>query len=827
MLGRTYGRYRTVAPIGEGGMATVWRAVDPLLERDVALKLLSPPLARSPEARRRFRREADVAQLLDHPAIAPVFDSGETDTDAWLAMALVDGETLAQRMGRGLVPVNECVDVAAILASALGYAHARGVLHRDLSTRNVMLARDGRVFLLDFGLAKLEGASSLTRSAGVPGTLLYMAPEVLCGGAADPRSDLYSLSAVLYELVTGTPPHHDDAPESLIYAKLNTTPRPANELRPDAPPALVHLLARTLARDPAARPADAEEFLGELKGPHGPEPTEPSGARSAGELLAEGHSVIYLGVPPFEVPVADQSQLGELATSLADALRRRLGSLRRLHVLQVRAPLEPDGDVLKWATLHGANLVIVGRLGRRGAHARVECTLFDPVGHVSLAGETVEGSWFDAFDLEDRLVACARRLLPVLHDDLAEPNAQPTPAAADDDRLAQARRYLQRHDHEPSVDAAMGLLERLAAARPERAEFHAALAHAYLAKHALTRQRAWEERAASSVHRARELEPGSPEVQLAIAELKAATGHGAEAAELFRSALEQDPERFDGWLGLARLPATHAEFEQAEAACRRAIALRPRDWRGYSTLGTIYYRQGRYAQAVPPWRRVLRLSPEHARAASNMAVALYQLDRVEESEVMFRRSLALEPNAATYANLGTCLYAQHRFKEALAALERACELRQADARFWGYLGAAARQVAGAEERSRRAFERAIGLMRESLDRNPEDGESWAIFAAWLAAQGQGAEARDAITRALALAPRDVRCMTEAVHTFTLLGEQDRALDFLEQALAAGYGTREVERSIELQPLRGHERYRNLLARAAEFRGEIPRAPSGG
>jgi predicted Ser/Thr protein kinase len=409
MLGRTYGRYRTVAPIGEGGMATVWRAVDPLLERDVALKLLSPPLARSPEARRRFRREADVAQLLDHPAIAPVFDSGESDTDAWLAMALVDGETLAQRMGRGLVPVNECVDIAAILASALGYAHARGVLHRDLSTRNVMLARDGRVFLLDFGLAKLEGASSLTRSASVPGTLLYMAPEVLCGGAADPRSDLYSLSAVLYELVTGTPPHPDDAPESLIYAKLNTTPRPANELRPDAPPALVRLLARTLDRDPAARPADAEEFLGDLRGPHGPEPTEPSGARSAGELLAEGQSVIYLGVPPFEVQVADQVQLAELATSLADALRRRLGSLRRLHVLQVRAPLEPDGDVLKWATLHGANLVIVGRLGRRGAHARVECTLLDPVGRVSLAGETVEGSWFDAFALEDRLVACCSR----------------------------------------------------------------------------------------------------------------------------------------------------------------------------------------------------------------------------------------------------------------------------------------------------------------------------------------------------------------------------------------------------------------------------------
>ena len=821
MIGRTLGRYRIVARLGEGGMSTVWRAEDPLLDRRVALKVLSPALSESPEARRRFQREGELAQLLDHPAIVPVLDSSESDGLAWLVMSLVEGETLAERMQKGLLPVVESRDIAAVIAAALGYAHARGILHRDVSPRNIMQAVDGRVFLMDFGLALVEGASRVTRSGVAPGTLAYMAPEALSGSGADPRSDLYSLAAVLYEMVTGSPPHSGDSAESLLYARLNVTPRQASELRPGIPAGLDALLARGLEREPAARFADAEEFLAALRAVDSTASAQPlftpPQARSAGELLTAGEGVVYLGVPEFEVRSDEDPALSELAQALADALRRRLGGVRRVHVVQSADPLGMDGDAREWANRHGANLVLQGRAVRHGARIRVECTLFDPEGGVSLAGGVVEGSLFDPFDLEDRLVSETRALFPVLHGELIERRAPGLETAGADDRFAQALRYLQRHDHEPSVDAAIGLLERIVASRPDQAEYHAALARAYLAKYALTRQHAWEGRAATIVERATRLDASLPSVRLALADLKAVAGRGTEAWELYRQALAEAPENLEGWLGLAQLNERHGNFAEAENACRRAIALRPRDWRGYNILGIVYFRQGRYGLAVSPLRRVLRLSPDHARAASNLAAVLFHLERFEESETALRRSLEIEPTAATYANLGTVLYSRHRFDGAVEAFTRACDLRPAQPSFWGYLASAARQVPGMEEHARRALERAIGLMREALERNPEDPESWAIFAGWLAAQGQRDESRAAIERALAMAPRYMRCIIEATHTYTLLGEYDTALDHLERAILAGYGLREIESSVELRPLRELERYRQLVTGAARTR----------
>ena len=252
-----------------------------------------------------------------------------------------------------------------------------------------MLASDGRTLLLDFGLALVDGASRVTRSGIVPGTLAYMAPEALSESTTDPRSDLYSLAAVLYEMVTGAPPHAAQNREALLYAKLNLKPRKASELRPDVSEALDSLLARTLARDPGQRPADAEEFMNELRDrPASAAPVRTP--RSAGELLAKGDGVVYLGVPAFDCDAGEAPALLDLGLLLAAALRRRLGSVRRMHVVQAGEPLGASGDVLDWATRHGANLVLHARARQQGSRVRIECALLDPAGGVALAGEIVE-----------------------------------------------------------------------------------------------------------------------------------------------------------------------------------------------------------------------------------------------------------------------------------------------------------------------------------------------------------------------------------------------------------------------------------------------------
>lgn len=265
MIGRRLGRFTITGPLGQGGMATVWRATDELLRRPVALKVLREALAGSPAARRRFLHEARSASLLDHPGVATVYDFGAAEGLVYIAFALIEGETLSARAGREPIPVREAARIVSEAAGAIAHAHARGVIHRDVTGRNVMIARDGRVFVLDFGLALAAGQSRLTTAETALGTVTYMAPEVIAGRPADARSDLYGLGVVLYEALTGAFPYTSGRPESLFFMVQSREPRPPRELRPDIPAALERAVLTALARDPDARYPNAEAMAAELR----------------------------------------------------------------------------------------------------------------------------------------------------------------------------------------------------------------------------------------------------------------------------------------------------------------------------------------------------------------------------------------------------------------------------------------------------------------------------------------------------------------------------------------------------------------------------------
>jgi serine/threonine protein kinase len=265
MIGRRLGRFTITAPLGEGGMATVWTATDELLRRTVALKVLREALASQASSRRRFLHEARAASLLDHPGVATVYDFGEADGLVFIAFALIEGETLSACAAREPVPAREAARVVGEAAAAIAHAHARGVIHRDVTGRNVMIARDGRAVVLDFGLALAAGQSRLTSAETALGTVTYMAPEVLAGQPADARSDVYGLGVVLYEALTGAFPFVDQRPEALFFRVQNEEPRPPRELRAGIPPELERVVLKALARDPDARYQDAATLAAELR----------------------------------------------------------------------------------------------------------------------------------------------------------------------------------------------------------------------------------------------------------------------------------------------------------------------------------------------------------------------------------------------------------------------------------------------------------------------------------------------------------------------------------------------------------------------------------
>ena len=283
MIGRTVGRYRIVAKLGEGGMGSVWKAEDALLGRSVALKFLSRDMANSTGARKRFLREAQAASRLDHPGIGTIYDVGEVDGEVFIALRLIDGETIRDRLARrGSLDLREAVDIALAAADALAHAHARGILHRDISSRNLMLTRDGQVVVVDFGLALHEEATRMTQSGVTMGTVAYMAPEVVQGQHSDRRSDIYALGVVLYEMLTGRVPFRGDRTAAMLYAIVHDEPESPCHLRPETPADLEQSVLKALSKDPQARPQSMEEFLTALDNLRGGLPTSSSPA--AGEV---------------------------------------------------------------------------------------------------------------------------------------------------------------------------------------------------------------------------------------------------------------------------------------------------------------------------------------------------------------------------------------------------------------------------------------------------------------------------------------------------------------------------------------------------------------
>jgi serine/threonine-protein kinase len=257
-------RYDVEGELGRGGMAVVYRARDVRLRRPVALKILPPDLAFREGVRARFLREAETAAQLSHPSIVPIYAADETQGVAWLAMALIEGETLGARMARApRMPADEARRILAEVASALAYAHTRGVVHRDIKPDNILLDRDsGRALVTDFGIARAaEADTKLTLTGIAVGTPTYMSPEQALGERElDGRSDMYSLAVVGYQMLAGSPPFNATSAAALLMKHVGERPVPIGQLRPDLPPGLAAAIDRALAKKPEDRWADAGDF---------------------------------------------------------------------------------------------------------------------------------------------------------------------------------------------------------------------------------------------------------------------------------------------------------------------------------------------------------------------------------------------------------------------------------------------------------------------------------------------------------------------------------------------------------------------------------------
>jgi serine/threonine-protein kinase len=262
------GGYRLIRKIGQGAMAEVYLARHLESARDVALKLLNPALTRNEDLVRRFQQEARWASLLRHPNILSIHEVGEEDGRHYIAAEFVDGETLRERMNRGRVGLVEMADIVSAVSAALETAHREWIVHRDIKPENVMIGRTGEVKVLDFGLAKLARPSGTSRFGTQPGTVVgtlqYVAPEQALGAGIDPRTDIFSLGVVMYEMIAGVPPFRGESLRLLLRQILDTDPPPLMREGVNLPRLLIDLVNRALRKDPEERPGQVGEIAATL-----------------------------------------------------------------------------------------------------------------------------------------------------------------------------------------------------------------------------------------------------------------------------------------------------------------------------------------------------------------------------------------------------------------------------------------------------------------------------------------------------------------------------------------------------------------------------------
>ena len=661
MTPRKLGHYRILRELGAGGMGRVYLAEDTKLGRRVALKVLPDEMALDDDRLRRFRREAESLASLDHPNIVTIYSIEEADDATYLTMTWVDGETVASLLPPGGFEIDRLLHIGAQLAEALDAAHARGVTHRDLKPGNIMVTAEGRVYVLDFGLAKIATAAG-TRTATVEGvtahgtilgTFPYMSPEQARGEPVGSPSDIFSLGAVLYEMATGQRPFRGATEGELIASILRDTPPSAFDLRRDLPIALDLTLGRCLQKEPSSRPSAAElgTLLRDL-------------ARSGASRAAKSIAVL---------PFTDMSAEGDQRYFCDGIAEEILNALSQLDSLRVAARTssflfrDHGGDIREIGRRLGVETILEGSVRKSGDRIRVTAQLVGVADGYRVWSERYDRELTDVFAIQDSIAesivdALEIALTPQEQRTLAE---RPRAELAAYEQYLRGRHYLHEMTRE-SIRLALQMFRKASRIDPAFAPAYAGIAEAHgMLYHWAGRSDADLEEAERASRRAVELSPGSAEAHAARGHVLSLHRRREEAARSFERAMRLNPSLYEPYYyaGIDRIH--EGDFEGASQLLRRAAEIREEDYNALDHLRMAYVALGRNAEAAGASEQILvrvdrylDLHPDDPRALQLGALALRALGRVEEGRDWIERALSLQPDDPRTWYNAVCFYAQ-------------------------------------------------------------------------------------------------------------------------------------------------------------------------
>jgi len=675
LAGRTLAHYRISTAIGAGGMGEVYRATDTRLAREIALKVLPPAMANDPDRLARFQREARAVAALNHPNVVTVYSVEEFDNVNFITMELIEGEPLDRLISANGLPSDRLIEIAGAVAEALAAAHEKGIVHRDLKPANVMVTKEGRVKVLDFGLAKdvsggaANGATiasaGYTQVGMVMGTPAYMSPEQVSGRPLDHRSDIFSFGVMLHEMATGRRPFEGSSSAELISSILRDSPPLVTELRPELPSDIARVIRRCLEKEPRHRVQTARdvgnEFRDLARTSTRPAPVSTSTVRAmprADSGAARADEGFWVAVLPFKYSGNNQD-LKALAEGLSEEVVTGLSRFSYLRVIARGSTAKYSGDLGDVRAVGrelGARYVMEGSLRQAGSKLRLTVQLADTVTGTHLWAETYERTFApDAiFDLQDdlvpRIVATVADQYGVLPRSMSEVlRSKSEDVLTPHEAVLRTFSYFGRigPEEHPVVRR---ILERAVREAPDHADSWAMLSMIYRGEFAQGYNAGPNplDRALAAAQRAVDLAPTN-----ALCHYALATVYYFRKEKLsFRTTVERcltlNPLDGSAIAYLGMLTATTGEWERGCAMVESAMKLNPYypSWFQIA-LWANAYRQGKYEEALEANARLNLPGYFHAQGAR--AATLGKLGRREEAQKAVRDLLALRPDFASAA----------------------------------------------------------------------------------------------------------------------------------------------------------------------------------